>query len=82
MRRKSRGLVYLINNEEFDDLPRRYGTEFDRDDLAKLFTDLHFDVIVKDNFTAEVGHYLFLSKHCSFTGSFFCIKMNWKSHKK
>uniref|UniRef100_K1R808 Caspase-6 n=1 Tax=Magallana gigas TaxID=29159 RepID=K1R808_MAGGI len=53
MRRKRRGLVYLINNEKFDDLPRRYGTEFDRDDLAKLFTDLYFEVIVYDNLTAE-----------------------------
>nr|XP_034337254.1 cell death protein 3 isoform X2 [Crassostrea gigas] len=48
MRRKRRGLVYLINNEKFDDLPRRYGTEFDRDDLAKLFTDLYFEEIRKN----------------------------------
>ncbi|XP_065934127.1 caspase-6-like [Magallana gigas] len=53
MRRKRRGLVYLINNELFDALPRRYGTEFDRDDLTKLFTDLHFEVIVENNLTAE-----------------------------
>lgn len=78
MRRECRGLVYLINNEQFHTLSQRDGTKFDRDNLKKLFTDLHFEVIVENNLTAEVGHSLFLSTHCSFTGSFFWIeKMNW-----
>lgn len=69
MRRECRGLVYLINNEQFDSLPRRYGTKFDRDDLTKLFRDLHFEVIVENDLTAEVSHSLFLSKHCLFISS-------------
>lgn len=75
-------MVYFINNEEFDDFFWRYGIEFDRDDLVKLFIDFYFDVIVKDNFIVEVGYYFFLLKYCLFIGSFFCIKMNWKSYKK
>lgn len=64
MRRECRGLVYLINNEQFHTLSQRDGTKFDRDNLKKLFTDLHFEVIVENNLTAEVGHFII-------TGSFF-----------
>lgn len=53
MRRECRGLVFLINNEQFYSLPQRDGTKFDRDNLTRLFTDLHFEVIVKNNLTAE-----------------------------
>lgn len=71
MRRECRGLVFLINNEQFYSLPRRDGTKFDRDNLTRLFTDLHFEVIVEDDLTAEVSHSLFLSRR-SFC--FFCIE--------
>lgn len=53
MRRERRGLVYLINNEQFDNLPLREGTHFDRDNLTRLFTDLHFEVIVENNLKAS-----------------------------
>lgn len=54
MRRECRGLVYLINNEQFlTPLDDRIGTKFDRDNLKKLFTDLHFEVTVENDLTAE-----------------------------
>lgn len=53
MQRECRGLVFLINNEHFQNLPQRKGTQFDEENLKKLFTSLHFKVIVKKDLTAE-----------------------------
>lgn len=69
MRRERRGLVYLINNEQFDNLPLREGTHFDRDNLTRLFTDLHFEVIVENNLKASVCHSFILLKQRSFKTS-------------
>ncbi|XP_078337090.1 caspase-6-like isoform X2 [Crassostrea virginica] len=53
MRRERRGLVFLINNEQFYELQRRDGTRFDRDYLKSLFIDLHFEVEVENDLTAK-----------------------------
>ena len=64
MRRERRGLVFLINNEQFYELQRRDGTRFDRDYLKSLFIDLHFEVEVENDLTAKVELfiYFFFSK--------------------
>lgn len=69
MRQERRGLVYLINNEQFDDFPRREGTQFDRDNLTRLFTDFHFEVIVDTDLKAAVSLSFISSKHCLFKTS-------------
>ncbi|XP_061163376.1 caspase-3-like [Saccostrea echinata] len=56
MKRERRGLVFIINNEQFlpgTNLSNRFGTKFDRDNLKNLFKGLHFEVIVKDNLTGK-----------------------------
>lgn len=53
MRRECRGLVFLINNEHFQNCSPRDGTNCDEENLKKLFTSLHFEVIVKKDLTAE-----------------------------
>lgn len=56
MKRKRRGLVFIINNEQFlleSGMSHRTGTKFDRDHLNKLFEGLHFEVIIKNNLTGE-----------------------------
>ena len=67
MRRERRGLVFLINNEQFYELQRRDGTRFDRDYLKSLFIDLHFEVEVENDLTAKVElfiFYFFFSRGC------------------
>ena len=59
MRRERRGLVFLINNEQFYELQRRDGTRFDRDYLKSLFIDLHFEVEVENDLTAKVELFIF-----------------------
>lgn len=60
MRRERRGLVFLINNEQFYELQRRDGTRFDRDYLESLFIDLHFEVEVENDLTAKVELFIFI----------------------
>lgn len=60
MRRERRGLVFLINNEQFYELQRRDGTRFDRDYLKSLFIDLHFEVEVENDLTAKVELFIFI----------------------
>lgn len=48
-----RGLCVVFNNEEFQDLAFRNGTQRDADSLNDVFTFLGFDVIVYKNLTAS-----------------------------
>lgn len=55
-----RGLALIINNELFDNIENRTGSEEDLKILADLFQDfLHFDVIVAQDLTAQVSLYFF-----------------------
>lgn len=81
MQRECRGLVFLINNEHFQNLPQRKGTQFDEENLKKLFTSLHFKVIVKKDLTAEVIKEFFSWNRIMILFLFYfddyCGKCNW-----
>lgn len=55
MRNKTRGKVFIINNVKFQDrkLRHRDGSEVDAENIKSLFTELHFDVVKKDNLTGQ-----------------------------
>ena len=54
---KPRGVALIINNENFDCLEQRVGTDKDCQMLARLFEDnLHFDVLIHRDLTGEVTH--------------------------
>ena len=54
---KPRGVALIINNENFDCLERRVGTDQDCQMLADLFEHmLHFDVLIHRDLTGKVTH--------------------------
>jgi hypothetical protein len=63
MRSECRGVVFIINNQQFDRMAPRVGSNFDRDGLQKLFQDLHFKIIVENDLTAQVSHHYFCKLH-------------------
>jgi Caspase domain len=71
-----RGKAYIFNHEKFDNsqrmdkLNRRYGTAKDRDRLAKILTDLLFEVTCFNDLTATcVKEELCLCKFSSYVMS-------------
>jgi len=50
-----RGLAVIIDNEFFLKLPARYGTDYDREMLKNLFTQLKFKVVPYDYLSASVS---------------------------
>jgi hypothetical protein len=50
-----RGIVLIINNEEFTDGEQRLGAQEDGEMLTELFTGLGFKVDMKKNQTGSVG---------------------------
>ena len=53
MSRSPRGIAVIINNKNFKRMSKRSGTDTDRDDLYKLFSNLKFDVKVYDDQTKD-----------------------------
>ncbi|XP_052095498.1 caspase-3-like [Mytilus californianus] len=55
IRNKTRGKVFIINNVKFqvNKLSHRHGSEVDAENIKSLFTELHFDVVQKDNLTGQ-----------------------------
>lgn len=53
MRSNPRGLVLIIVNENFDNLPPRTAANKDRENLTWLFTDMGFEVISKKDLTSK-----------------------------
>ena len=53
MERKPRGKCVIINNEKFETMDNRSGTEFDAENLQKTFTWLQFDVDIFNDCTAD-----------------------------
>lgn len=57
MRQIPRGLALVINVDEVEGKPPRKGTNFDRDNLCNLLTQLHFNIVVyndSDGLSAQV----------------------------
>ena len=54
MSRSARGHAVILNNKYFVESKARDGCDNDVADLQKLFTALHFDVILHENKTAQV----------------------------
>ncbi len=55
MRSKVRGKCFIINNVEFKSKTcQRVGSDVDAKNIKSLFTDLHFDVVQKDDLTSKV----------------------------
>ena len=58
MKNRKRGKVIVINNERFETLDDRSGTDFDKQALYKLFDKMGFEVNKNsvNNKTSEVRH--------------------------
>jgi hypothetical protein len=60
MQNRIRGKVFIINNETFENeekLSDRQGSDVDTNNLEKLFTQLHFEVVIAKNQKAKVYIY-------------------------
>ena len=51
MEKRVHGLCLILNNEVYDEGPPRKGSQKDVATLTALFSDLGFDVILKENLT-------------------------------
>jgi hypothetical protein len=59
MDKTPRGKAVIINNNKFERMPKRKGTDKDRDALKKTFTDLLFEVDVYNNQTVSETQIIF-----------------------
>lgn len=54
MRSNPRGIVLIVNNVEFDNLDDRKSSKVDVKNLKALFTQMGFQVIIRENLTGKV----------------------------
>ncbi|CAD6191887.1 unnamed protein product [Caenorhabditis auriculariae] len=50
---KPRGLCLVVNNERFDTMPHRQGTNVDKQNISTLFKTMGYDIIEKNNVTVK-----------------------------